>query len=188
MIPIYEQGKGQGIGHSSRSFTERFEVLCAEHVQQGRARAFAFIFYDFLDRDFRRILKSQGVFAELDRMSDSDLSISYLNAVTKLAVDRFNAEFMRRLGVNEDVQLPCVVFFRVADEKITNVAVAQLESADLIHGFHELYSVIQRYLTEDLAETPIEQSKYLRWFRSGLKFISLEAFKAALKHAIQAIF
>jgi hypothetical protein len=74
MIPIYEQGRGKGIGHSSKSFSQRFEELCREHLQEGRARAFAFIFYDFEDQQFRTVLKDEGVFAKLDRLSGSNLS------------------------------------------------------------------------------------------------------------------
>jgi hypothetical protein len=62
MIPIYEQGKGNGIGLSTSSFSERFEKLCAEHLQTKRAKAFAFIFYDFEDVDLRRVCKARPAF------------------------------------------------------------------------------------------------------------------------------
>ncbi|MBI5334300.1 MAG: hypothetical protein HZB72_06875 [Burkholderiales bacterium] len=64
MIPIYEQGSGNGIGHSLQSFLACFEKICAEHLAAGRAGAFAFIFYDCTDQALRKILKNQGVFSK----------------------------------------------------------------------------------------------------------------------------
>jgi hypothetical protein len=153
MIPIYEQGTGHGIGHCLNSFLARFELLCQEHLREGRARAFAFVFYDFCDEEFRRILRDQGVFTQLDRLSGTNLSLFYLHAGGgRTTVDRFNGKFLERLGVDSDVQLPCVVFFHVKEDKIEDISIAQLESTNLIHGFHELYSVIERYINGNLDE------------------------------------
>ncbi len=187
MFPIYEQGKGKGIGYNSQSFSERFDAICHEHLRQKRARAFAFIFYDFGDQKFRQVLKNQGVFAELDRLSGSDLSVFYLHSARRQTVDRFNAEFLKRLGVADDVRRPCVVFFRVKDKNIEDVAVAQLDSADLIHGFRELYGVIERYIKENLHKPPGEAMKNLRWFKGGTMFMSIEAFRALLKSALEKL-
>jgi hypothetical protein len=57
MIPIFEQGPGKGMGHSLRSFHERFDKIYREHIHVGRAKAFAFIFYDFTDEHLRRLLR-----------------------------------------------------------------------------------------------------------------------------------
>ena len=187
MIPIYEQGRGQGIGYNDRSFSERFEALCREHLEKGRARAFAFIFYDFCDSDFRKLLKNQGVFAELDRLAGSDLSIFYLHSATRRTVDRFNSGFLTRLGIAENVQLPCVVFFRVKEDKIDDVVLAQLERADLIHGFRELYDLIEDYINEAL-DSPSEPPKYLKWVKSGVKFIGLEGLRAFIKLVLDSLF
>ncbi|MHC4112677.1 MAG: hypothetical protein ACYSUY_16515 [Planctomycetota bacterium] len=186
MFPIFEQGKGKGIGHSSRSFIDRFAGICQEHLRSGRARAFAFIFYDFLDQDFKRILKNHGVFVQLDRLSGTDLSVFYLHSGGRKAVDRFNAEFISRIGVEGDIRLPCIVFFRLKEERIEDVAIVQLESSDLVHGFHELYEVIKQYLREELIDPPAV-SKYLRWLKSSAKFIGLESFRAFLKAALEGI-
>lgn len=186
MIPIYEQGRGQGIGHSTRSFSERFTELCREHLSGGRARAFAFIFYDFHDRDFKRILKDQGVFAQLDRLSGNHLSIFYLHSGSQDTVERFNTEFLTRLGLEVRVRLPCVVFFRVSDDQMTDVAAVSLESASIIHGFHELHGIIEEYL----AEAPVavaEPSKYWRWVKSSSRFIGLETFRVWLKDILTHI-
>ena len=186
MIPIYEQGKGKGIGHSSNSFRVRFADLCQEHLRSGRARAFAFMFYDFSDQDFKRVLKDHGVFVQLDRLSGTDLSVFYLHSGGRRAVERFNAEFISLLDVEGDICLPCIVFFRLKEERIEDIAIVQLESSDLVHGFHELYEVIKQYIREDLSDRPAG-SKYLRWLKSSAKFIGLESFRAFLKAALEGI-
>lgn len=186
MIPIYEQGTGHGIDHSLSSFLLRFESLCQEHLQEGRARAFAFIFYDFCNEQFRRILKDQGVFAQLDRLSGTDLSLFYLHAGRRRTVEGFNGEFLRRLGVDSDVCLPCVVFFRVKEDKVEDVTVAQLENANLIHGFRELYGIIERYINESLMDMDA-RPRYLRLARSGARFIGIEFFRAFLRSMLDGV-
>jgi hypothetical protein len=184
MTPIYEQGSGNGIGHGLQSFLRRFDDICAEHLAEGRAQSFAFIFYDFTDQDIREILKNQGVFAQLDRLSGNDLSVFYLHAGTKAAVDAFNVHFFSALGIDGRASLPCVVFFEVQEGAIGNVRIAQLDSADLVNGFHELYGVIREYL----AVMPVaasETARSIQWLKGGVKFLSVEMFRAALKKGFE---
>lgn len=186
MIPIYEQGTGHGIDHSLSSFLARFELLCQEHLREGRARAFAFVFYDFCDQELRRVLRDQGVFAQLDRLSATNLSLFYLHAGRRRTIDRFNAEFLERLGVESNVRLPCVVFFRVKEDKIEDVTIAQLESANLIHGFHELYGIIDRYISGKLGDMRGEP-RYLRLIRSSAQFIGIELFRVVLRDVLHRL-
>jgi hypothetical protein len=185
MIPIYEQGSGKGIGHSLESFQTRFDQICAAHLEDGRAKAFAFIFYDFTDQDMRRILKDEGVFVQLDRLSGRDLSLFYLHAGSKDAIERFNENFMSVLGVDDWATLPCVVFFRVYDSQLSDVQVAQLESPDLIHGFRELYDAVDNYVKEAPRTRP--RATASSWITSGAKFISLEAFRAAIARGVSLL-
>lgn len=187
MIPIYEQGSGNGIGHGLSSFLGRFDEICAEHLTKGRAKSFAFIFYDFTDQAIRKILKNQGVFAQLDRLSGKELSVFYLHAGTKATVEAFNAHFFSALGIEGQAMLPCVVFFRVREVAIEDVEIAQLESADLIHGFPELYGAIQQYLSAKPAASG-EPSRAIRWLKGGAKFLSVELFRAALKKGMEFFF
>ena len=181
MIPIYEQGTGNGIGHNLKSFLDRFDAICSEHLAAGRAKAFAFIFYDFTDDALRRLLKNQGVFAKLDRLAGADLSIFYLHRGTRHAVEAFNERFLAALGVDEQAVPPCVVFFRVHEGQVEDVEIAQLDSANLIHGFHELYGAVESYIN---AQPRIAQeSSILKWMKTGGKFVGLELFRAALKKA-----
>src|SRR6266404_7054130 len=113
MIPIYEQGTGNGIGHNLESFQRRFDQICDEHLAKGRTSSFAFIFYNFTNNEFRQILKDEGAFAKLDRLSGTELSLFYLHTGRKSALDSFNTHFLSALGVKDQASLPCVVFFRV---------------------------------------------------------------------------
>ena len=186
MLPIYEQGHGRGIGRGLNSFLDRFDAICQEHVQSKRAKAFAFILYDFYNQDLRRILKDQGVFANLDRLAGTNLSVFYLHTGTRVAIRKFNTALLSKLGVSEKAIPPCVIFFKLSKGKIGDVAIAQLDNADLVHGFHELYGVIERYI-----ETEVNQDSTalcsLRWLKSGARLIALEVFQAALKQAIDFV-
>lgn len=187
MIPIYEQGDGNGIGHGLESFLERFDEICLEHQTHERAKSFAFIFYDFQDKDIREILKNQGVFARLDRLSGKELSIFYLHAESRDAVRQFNSVFMSRLGLDKEVRPPCVVFFKLANKEFTEVAVARLESANLIHGFNELYKIIERYVADDIP-TPGKGVKSLSWIKSGTKFVSIEVVRGAIRELFRNLY
>ncbi len=184
MIPIYEQGSGKGIGHNLQSFFERFESICREHKDSKRAKAFAFIFYDFVDQELRRILNDQGVFAQLDRLSGDELSIFYLHTGTDYAVHEFNSKFLSVLQLEGKAKPPCVVFFRLGTEGFEDIVVAMLSNADLIHGFRELYEVIERYVSADIEKAGVG-IKSLRWLKSNLRFISVEAFRAALRKGFE---
>lgn len=187
MIPIYEQGSGNGIGHGLSSFLRRFDQICTEHLSEGRAKSFAFIFYDFTDQAIRKILKNEGVFAQLDRLSGKELSVFYLHAGAKTTIEAFNAYFFSELGIEGQATLPCVVFFRIRESTIEDVEIAQLESADLIHGFSELYGAIQQYLSAKPAASA-ESSRSIRWLKGGVKFLSVELFRAALKKGMELFF
>lgn len=185
MFPIFEQGSGKGIGHGLDSFIQRFDKICAEHTATGRASAFAFILYDFTDKALKQILKDQGVFARLDRLSGSDLSIFYLHAGTRRSLEEFNSHFISTLGVDEIPRLPCVIFFRVVNANIRDIEVAQLDSADLIHGFTELYEVIAKYINDQVTHSG--GSSIIKWLKSSGKFVSLEAVRAGLMKGLELL-
>lgn len=177
MIPIYEQGSGRGIGHNLKSFLARFDQICETHLKEGRATNFAFIFYDFTDRKSRAVLKDQGVFAQLDRLSGSDLSIFYLHSGTRHAVEKFNDTFLNRLEVSDAVTMPCVVFFKLSTSgELTDISVANLDHNDLIHAFKELYDVIEAYKSASN-----KKPKYSRWVKGAAKIVTVETLKEGIK-------
>lgn len=185
MIPIFEQGTGKGIGHSLDSFVDRFDKICAEHLATKRASAFAFIFYDFANSGFRRILRDEGVFTKIDRLAGSALSVFYLHSGSRHAIEKFNQSFFLPLVGNGDTQLPCVVFFRIETDKIRDIQVAEL-TGNLIHGLTELHIALEKYLAAHRAQSE-SSSRSFRWIRGGAKFVSTEVFRAILRDGLDSI-
>jgi len=188
MIPIFEQGSGKGIGHGLDSFLQRFDEICSTHLARGRAKAFAFVLYDFTNDPIQKILRNKGVFTQLDRLAGKDLSVFYLHAGTRRAVEEFNAHFFSVLGVEGQATLPCVVFFRVNAGSVEDVQIAALDSADLINGFHELYGVIEAFLEQQQSSGAAQPSRAIRWVKASSKFLSVEGLRAALKAALDMWF
>lgn len=191
MIPIYEQGDGRGIGHSLESFLERVDEICKEHANQGRARAFAIIFRDARDEDLKRILKDQGAFARLDRLSGDRLSVFFIHTASNKAVKKFNKMISAHMGL-VNPQLPAIAFFRTAvgenaSAGLTDVEVISLDNANLIHGLHELYTHIERYIKD--MDTPKNVNIGLQRKALGAgRFVSLEALRAAIREGIGLLF
>jgi hypothetical protein len=183
MFPINEQSSGKGIGLGLDSFLKRFDSICNDPLQNNQAKAFAFIFYNFEDQEFRRVLKSERVFYTLDRLAGKNLCVFYLHTGGMESVQRFNTAFLSTLGIEEVATPPCVAFFKVKNRNITDVIEVQLNSADLIHGFHELYGVIERFVEADTSRIG-DDLKSLKLHKSGEGIIALEVFRAVLKKVI----
>jgi hypothetical protein len=183
VIPIYEQGNGRGIGYGLSTFADRFDAICQQHIVNGRAKSFALIFYDFSNPAIKRILKDQGVFASLDRLSGHELSIFYLHSAGRRATDSFNSKMIDKLGISEPTKLPCVVFFKFADGGFTDIAAAELDSDDIIHAFPALSAAISSYLAK---EKPTATSAYVavRWIRGAANFISLEVMRGIIRSGL----
>jgi hypothetical protein len=147
MVPIYEQGMGKGIGHTFESLTKRFIDICNDHLQNGRAKAFAFLLYDFHDEQIKKILKSHGGFARLDRLSGDQLSLFYLHSKNKKLLHAFNEVFMRAFEVQSaEVNLPLVLFFKVSNNEVVDVEIVELERSELMFAFNELYEILESYI------------------------------------------
>lgn len=175
MFPVYQQGGGHGIGLQLDEFIKRFKDVCEEHVAEGRTKAFAFIFYDLENDEMKKILADQGVFAQLDRLTGSLLTVFYLHAGNDSAIKPFNS-LLRELDIAGQSKPPCVLFFRLSKDKlITDISVAVIASPGDIHGFKELYDIIKQYL-EQLNATP----RYVRWLKSGGKTVGIEVLIASL--------
>jgi hypothetical protein len=82
-----------------------------------------------------------------------------------------NLHFLKKLEIEGESRLPTIVFFRARDGQIEDLKVIPLESADLIHGFKELYDAIESYISG----TPVNSSATTsaRWAKGGAKLISL---------------
>lgn len=158
MVPIYEQGQGSGIGYSFDRFIGRFIEVCENHNKSDRAKAFAFILYDFDDGSVREILKDLGGFARLDRLSGKDLSIFYLHSENKELIDAFNNIFFGAFDIKNEYNLPLVLFFNIVDGDVANVEVVEIERTDIKFAFGELYGIIENYIKK-MKDSSVEKTR-----------------------------
>jgi hypothetical protein len=128
MIPIFEQvsGRGQGLGHDD--FKRRFRTICEEHLQEKRARIFAFVFYDMNHGIVREALRSADGFRRLDEVSGKDVSLFYLH---DRAIERhgnnFNQRFLRALNIQNQAKPPCMVVFKFEDSSFVDGTIFPLD-------------------------------------------------------------
>lgn len=179
MIEIYESGSGGGIGHGLQDFMDRFDQICRDHIKDKRAKSFAFIFYNFGDKNLQKVLRNRGVFAKLNDLSGDEVSVFTLHARSAHAVEAFNLMFLSVLGV-PDTKPPCVVFFKLVDNQIGDVQVVTLDSPDLVHSLDELKSILGDYLKAEKEATG-RSEKYWKFSRGVGKFVAIEAVKEGIK-------
>lgn len=146
MNPIFEQGQGQGIGYGYRHFLQQFLNICNDHLENKRAKSFAFILYDFHDENIRTILKKQGVFTQLDRLSGKDLTLFYIDSENKKIVKEFNKIFLGAFDIEDKFQKPLVLFFNINGNEVEDIEIVELQQDDLIYSFKELYDIISNYI------------------------------------------
>jgi hypothetical protein len=179
MVPIFEQGQGQGIGHSFDSFLKRFTDICEEYLENGRAKSFAFILYDFQDQHVKEILRNQGGFAQLDRLSGSDISVFYLHSDNRRLLKTFNEIFLGAFEITTEYHLPFVLFFNLADREVTKVEIVELGQTNLMFAFKELYDSIENYKAR-IKDSSVEKTKpktnKLTEFFDTVKKVSLDKF------------
>ena len=173
MYPIQEQGNKKGIGHGYDSFLRKFIEICENHLKNGRAKSFAFLLYDFNDKQIRDILKSQGGFARLDRLSGSELSIFYIHSDNKKLVKAFNRIFVGAFEIENTAKLPGVLFFKMDDGEVDDLQIIELEQRDKMFAFLELYSTIENYL-KNSKKVPKPKKNKLTQFIGTVKKISVE--------------
>lgn len=129
MYPIQLQKGPRGIGMNYEEFVQTFTNICNEHLKEGRARAFAFIFYDMCGGAVQRALTRIESFNALHVQSGSQMTIFYLHdQAVKSHWRNFNNEFLNALGVIDQALPPCVVFFSVYGEEIEDVSICGIDS------------------------------------------------------------
>lgn len=192
MIPIFEQGKSQGIGHSFDSFLNRFRQICKSHIDNKRAHAFAFIFYDFTDNVIREILKSQGGFARLDRLSGNKLSVFYLHSNSRRLNKHFNETFRYVFEIDEEINLPFVLFLKFNGEidEIEDLRITQLEHDNPLFAFNELYESLEEYIKQidrESIELSPKKTKVLKLVDKYTKMAFDEFVKLVLKEGYEML-
>lgn len=189
MIPIYEQGNGEGIGHSFDSLIMRFRQICKTHTETKRAHAFAFIFYDFTNISIREVLKSQGGFIKLDRLSGNKLSVFYLHSDNKILNKKFNKTFRNVFEIEETIELPFVLFLKFDGEinEIEDLRISLLEQDDLKFAFNELYETMREYVSHVEVNVKPKRNKILQIVDKYKKIAFEEFVRLLLKDGYEII-
>ena len=192
MIPIFEQGNSQGIGHSFDTFIRRFSEICKNHIESKRAHAFAFIFYDFTDRNLKDVLKSKGGFARLDRLSGRKLSVFYLHSNNRRLNQHFNETFKYVFEIDKNINLPFVLFLKFDGEidEIEDLKISELEQDNPMFAFNELYETIESYvvqLEKDIIDVSSQRNKLTQVITKYKRMAMDEFIKHILKDGYEMI-
>lgn len=151
MAPILLQDGEHGIGLGFDDFKVRFREICEQHIREGRAKAFAFVFCDFSAGVTASVLHDGRAFGELNDLSGDKMTVFYLHLHAHDAVGKsFNAHFLHTLGVREQVPPPCVVCFRVQDGEVEDVAFHPIDerTGDPVLVLEQIKRHLKGYLKE----------------------------------------
>lgn len=154
MFPISRQHGNSGLGMGYEHFAKDFLQVCEEHTRDGRAQGFAFVFYNIEDDSIRAALKQEGGFRTLNEASGKDMTIFYLrdDFANELAA-AFNRRFRSALQIQDQIQPPCIVFFRVDGEEISDI------SLHMIDGRTDQPHLIVEYLRQLVSKTIADWSR-----------------------------
>lgn len=125
MNPIFTVQNDKNLsGYWYSEFEQQFDDICNQHLKEGRAKAFAFIVYDF-NSPIHKTLQDQGVFTELDRLSGENITIFYLdgqlgkkNSSQTQLYENFNKVLIELSGKRVR-NIPFIVFFDFVDGDVT---------------------------------------------------------------------
>ncbi|MGC0808293.1 hypothetical protein WKG86_10250 [Pantoea agglomerans] len=184
MYTVYLDAKDKGAratGMGYSDFIKTFDTICQEHMKDKRAKAFAFIFYDMKHGPVRSALKTARGFEILNAETGKDITLFYLHAAAAEShAGAFNKRFMEALGVEEQIDMPCIVFFRVTDDKIDDINFRSIDKQ-----VDEEYLIVEA-LRRDIAEYTEDMNSQGNFsaLTGVIGWFSVQAFQLALKHFI----
>ncbi|WP_445286544.1 hypothetical protein [Variovorax atrisoli] len=153
-------------GEMLDDFTLHFARICEEHLRTGRAKEFAFIFWNFKDGIAQHIVTDRDMNRELHIASGDQMTIFFLRSEYVPTIEHFNEVFMGRLGLDPDQELPCVVFFSMEKGRARQIEVVTFKE-DWVDGYVQLRRAVDRrlrgerqalYLDEvEITDRPIEE-------------------------------
>ena len=140
--------------------------LCEEHRAQDRALAFAFLIYDFRSPQIIKVLEDIDYWNALNLISGKWLSVYYIHSrEKKFAEDLAAATSIERRGMysiatkepfshvvpmlksylslNDDVNLPSILFFQVQGGLISDYFLVELSEESIEKSFIELKDYIK---------------------------------------------
>ncbi|KAA0075884.1 hypothetical protein [Tardiphaga sp. P9-11] len=176
MVPIFEQNEGRSIGYELPDFLNRFDQILKSHLDEGRARAFAFLFYNFEQKEFKNLVLDPEVMISLDRLTGKELSVFFFDEGKKRSLATFNNKFTKKLGFEGTSKTPCIVFFKFEKGVVTGTSMAVLSSHQHL-GFNTIKEAIDAYL----GKTPKKTTASWKWLAPTSLSIGVVAIKEAIK-------
>ncbi|SKB64028.1 hypothetical protein [Daejeonella lutea] len=170
MYPIFEEGKGEGLGHSERDFYKRFIAICQEHLDNGRAKSFAIILYDIHHTAIQEIYRTPGSFAQLHLKSGNDITIFFLDSQNRRLLKKFNTAFLHAFDIKNKHSLPFILFFKIVEGDVSDIAVVELQQSKSMFAFKEIVDVVQLYLDKNSASNETSKDN-LKWLK-GIKKVT----------------
>ena len=180
-------------------FSKNFSTICQEHVLSNRAKGFVFIFENPKTQKLRKsgIHNSDRAVIELNKIAGEKLTIFYLdnrlgnNREYASRVDNFNNVFIDKISFTEEVNLPCLLFFRINKHVFSDFEAFPLHRMDLGFIYNDIKSIIQdladRVDSEEMDSAVPSTSQIKVRMIKGLKHYSIESFKILLAGATSAI-
>lgn len=134
-----------------------------------------------IDGVVRKALKSENGFQILNQESGRDITLFYLHGDANAPqTNAFNKHFFRALNVDsEQASPPCIVFFRVSEQKIDDILIRQIDIET--KEPHAVTEEMRRYVA-DYVETMSKEGDL-----SGVTWISKLLFGKALKGELEMV-
>jgi len=193
MNPIFTVTNTNNLnGYWYDEFIIHFEKICEEHIDNKRAKKFAFIVYDF-HSPTHDVLKDIGAFLDLDRLSSKDITIFYLDGqrnerpnMQNRLYKNLNKIFL--LLTDQKIQsIPFIVFFDFIDGDIENFVCYPIRDHDKF-----ILNDLTKAITAELINVNTKSEKKTSVVKSLMdetpKIIYTEFIKLMLKGIIETKF
>ena len=170
MNPIFTISNTNNLnGYWYDEFTNEFKKICEEHIENGRAKKFAFIVYDF-HSSTHTVLQDIGAFVELDRLSDKDITIFYLDGQLNRQEKTQNQLYSNLNKIflsltNQRIQtIPFIVFFDFFDGDIENLVCHPIRDNNKF-----ILNDLTKAISKELPKEKIELEKNTSTIKSLIK-------------------
>jgi predicted acylesterase/phospholipase RssA len=175
MHDIFLREAGHLEGFSIGEFDDRFRAICQSHIEEGRALAFAFIFFEYDHPEVREVLCNQKYWDALDQLSGRYLTVFSINLKQEEATRSRSRDWGRNPenepvlhSVNDILQelfqtnlppgRPRILFFQVHDGQVLTPYVYDLRADSAESAFHELRDALSNAV-ESVAKVKSEFRK-----------------------------
>jgi hypothetical protein len=163
MVPIYLNGRNED--YSFQSFHENMIKICNEHINDGRALAFAFILYDFTNESLVKALQNKVNWKALHELSGKYLTVfsihtkgrqrvrannpasdnrftQYMTTISSYESPKESENLLLKKYFKSDVKFPAILFFQVDKLKVIDSVIFELEA----QGEDNIYYEMKNYI------------------------------------------